>query len=86
MSTDRLTEIVNYLGAISREIGNFRSEVNSRLQTLEGRLDEVRADIRKLNRKFDVLTQDSMDLRGGHRDLEKRVEVLEGKAGITDSI
>lgn len=35
MSTDRTTEMLNYLSAISREVGEMRTEVNGRLDRIE---------------------------------------------------
>ena len=118
MSTDRFTEILNYLSAMSREIGEFRTEtgrqfadvysrldgldarmgsLETRLGNLEGRVgnletevrtgfEQVRKDIRIMNHKFDEFAIDTMDLRAEQRDLRKRTEVLEKKAGITDSV
>lgn len=50
MSTDRTTEILNYLSAMSREFGEFRQEfrqfreeVNTRFEKIETRLDRVEA-------------------------------------------
>ena len=111
MSTDRTTEILNYLSAMSREIGEFRAdtkrqfaEVNSRLDSLDARVgnldtrvgsletevrtgfEKVHTDMRMMKHKFDEFAVDMMDLRGRQRDLEKRTEVLEKKAGITDSV
>jgi hypothetical protein len=93
MSTDRLTEILNYLSAMSRDIGAFRAEVNARFDTVEPRvgniemqLREVRTDIRLMNRKFDVVAKGFMDLQAYQLDLEKRTETLERKAGITDPV
>jgi hypothetical protein len=79
MSTDRLTEVLNYLSAMSRDIGELRTEVRTGFE-------QVRSDIRHLKHKLEVLTEDSMELRTDQRDLRKRVEVLERKAGITDSV
>ena len=44
MSSDRLTEILNYVSAISRDIGAFRAEVKtqwleSRVGALEGKTE-----------------------------------------------
>ena len=46
MSTDRYTQILNYLSAMSREIGMFRTETNGRLDRLESRMGglETRMD------------------------------------------
>ena len=46
MSTDRLTEIINYLTTTSRDVGEFRAEVNARFGRVERerRLQEQRPD------------------------------------------
>ncbi len=46
MSIDRTTEILNYLSAISREVGEFRTEMNARLERMESeqRLQGQRLD------------------------------------------
>ena len=97
MSTDRLTKSLNYLSAISREIGGLRTEMNTRFTQVETRLDKfetrlgqfeaetragfetVRTDIRRMDRKFDIVTQDLMELRTDQRDLEVRMSALESK-------
>lgn len=48
MSTDRLTEILNFLSAISRDIGAFRAETNARLDSLEARVGRLETDMREL--------------------------------------
>jgi phage host-nuclease inhibitor protein Gam len=67
MSSDRLTEILNYLSAISREVGNLRTEMNTRFDQLEADtragFEAVRTDIRLLKRQFEVMTQDLMEVR-----------------------
>ncbi len=86
MSTDRFTEILNYLSAMSRDIGELRSEMRGRfdetdakLTKLEDQLTEVRSDIRHLARKVELLNQDSLDLRADAREMEVRVGALERK-------
>jgi chromosome segregation ATPase len=63
MSTDRLTEILNYLSAMSRDMGEFRQEVRDRLDKIEARLDAVEARL------------DGMETRLG--GLEKRFDYFE---------
>lgn len=72
MSTDRTTEILNYLSAISREVGELRAEMRTNFEA-------IRADLRRLERKVEVMTQDVMDVRANQRDLESRVRALESK-------
>lgn len=104
MSADRFTEILNYLSAMSREIGEFRAETKSRLDQIEVRLDKFEArfgsmerridhleteirskfddlgsDIRRLHHKFELVQEDSTELRLEQRDQRKRIEALERK-------
>jgi archaellum component FlaC len=83
MSTDRLTEILNYLSAISREVGGLRIEMNARFDKLETEMragfEEVRTDIRLLKRQLEVVTQDLMEVRRDQRDVEVRLSALESK-------
>ena len=85
MSTDRFTEILNYLSAMSREFGEFRAETKARFDSLEAEMrasfEAVRADIRHLARKIETLNQDSLDLRASQRDLEARMDAFETKQG-----
>ena len=95
MSTDRFTEILNYLSAMSREIGTFRTETNRRLDQLESRMvqletqvdtgfEEVNRRIRLLHHKFEYVHEDLMEVKVENRDLRKRVEVIEKKVGIEE--
>ena len=90
MSTDRFTEILNYLSAMSREIGTFRSETRARFESLEA---EVRSgflrtheDVRLLTEQVEVMTKDLMQVRGRQglidkrqREAEARLDSLEAK-------
>ena len=53
MSTDRNTEILNYLSAISREVGEFRQETNARLDKVEQRLDKIEQRLDKIEGQLD---------------------------------
>jgi chromosome segregation ATPase len=86
MSTDRLTEILNYLSAISRDIGELRSEMRAKFTEVEAKFaemqsnfDTIHSDIRHLSRKVDVINRDLLDLRAGQQDLEQRTDALESK-------
>ena len=83
MSTDRTAEILNYVSAISREIGAFRAETQARLERMETEMqagfEAVRTDIRLLKRQFEAMTQDLMEVRRDQRDLEVRLSALESK-------
>ena len=86
MSSDRLTEILNFLTAISRDIGAFRTETNARLDKIEARLDGLeadmsglRGDVRALTIRFDRDHAVVFETRADVRELEDRVGALEGK-------
>ena len=53
MSTDRLTEILNYVSAISREVGEFRQETNTRLEKIDQRLDKVEQRLDRIEGRLD---------------------------------
>ena len=53
MSTDRNTEILNYLSAISREVGEFRQETNARLDKVEQRLDKIDQRLDRIEGRLD---------------------------------
>lgn len=83
MSSDRLTEVLNYLSALSREIGLLRTEMRTRFDQLEAEMranfETVHADVRHLARKVELMNQDLLDLRADQRDLEVRMDALESK-------
>ena len=86
MSSDRLTEILNFLSAISRDIGAFRNETNARLDKVEARLDGLeadmsglRGDVRALTIRFDRDHAVVFDTRADVRELEDRAVAVEGK-------
>jgi hypothetical protein len=79
MSSDRLTEILNFLSAISRDIGAFRTETSARLDRLEADMSALRTDVRALTIRFDRDHAVVFDTRADVRELEDRVAALEGK-------
>ena len=79
MSTDRLTEILNFLSAISRDIGAFRAETNARVDRLEADMSGLRGDVRALTIRFDRDHAVVFETRADVRELEDRVAALEGK-------
>lgn len=72
MSTDRTTEILNYLSAISREVGEFRTETNARLDRMER---EQRLQGQRLDRIEGMLLM----MRADVGELQDRVTILENK-------
>lgn len=82
MSTDRTTEILNYLSAISREVGELRTEMRemrAEQSKLRTDLDAVRADVRMIVKQLDRIGAVVLENRADIRDVEDRVAVLEGK-------
>lgn len=72
MSTDRTTEMLNYLSAISREVGEMRTEMNKRLDRIER---EQRLQVQRLDRIEGLLLTTRADVG----ELQDRVTVLESK-------
>ena len=86
MSTDRLTEILNYLSAISREVGELRAEMNARFAQVEARLDRIENEVagmgrelRLQGRRLDRIEGLVLTTRSEVAELEDRVNVLESK-------
>lgn len=82
MSSDRTTEILNYLSAISREVGEMPTELREANVRL-GRLEvETRAVVPRLDHIESVVLQtraEELQNRADSRDLEDRVAGLESK-------
>lgn len=55
MSADRTAEILNYLSAISRDVGAFRAETQTRFDRLESRLKDVETDVREMRGEVRVI-------------------------------
>jgi septation ring formation regulator EzrA len=86
MSTDRTTEILNYLSAISREVGELRtdmnarfSEVNTRLERLEAEVTRIGREQRLQGRRLDRIESLLLTTRADIDELQERVDTLEGK-------
>ena len=79
MSTDRTTEMLNYLSAIGREVGEMRVEMNARLDHLETRFDKLEADVKEIRCDIKLLREDTHRLRLDHEETKERVVALEGK-------
>jgi hypothetical protein len=72
MSTDRTTEILNYLSAISREVGEIRADMTARLERIER---EQRLQGQRLDRIEGMLLTMPADVG----ELQDRLAVLESK-------
>jgi len=92
MSADRLTEILNYLGAMSRDFGEFRQEfrqfreetnarldrIEQRLDKMEQRLEKVEREQRQTTRRLDRIESLALTARADADELQERVAALEG--------
>ena len=86
MSTDRTTEILNYLSAISREVGELRTEMNARFAEVNTRLDRIETEVARIGReqrlqgrRLDRIEGLVLTTRGDVDELQDRVGVLEDK-------
>jgi chromosome segregation ATPase len=79
MSTDRTTEILNYLSAISREVGELRTEINSVRVEMNARLERIERELRQHGRRLDRIESLVLTTRADIDELQERVETLEGK-------
>jgi predicted nuclease with TOPRIM domain len=79
MSTDRTAEMLNYLSAISREIGEMRTEMNARFSEVNARLDRIERELRVLTRRLDRVEGAVLKIGADVDELDERVEALEGK-------
>ncbi|HZG51805.1 MAG TPA: hypothetical protein VEZ40_06690 [Pyrinomonadaceae bacterium] len=86
MSTDRTTEILNYLSAISREVGEIRTEMNSLRADMNARLDRLETGVTRIGReqrsqgqRLDRIEGMLLIMRGDVSELQDRVDTLEGK-------
>jgi chromosome segregation ATPase len=91
MSTDRFTEILNYLSAMSRDFGEFRQEfrqfreeTNARFERIEQRLDRIEERLDKVELRLDKmearaekteLRLDKMELRFERVEREQKLTV-----------
>ena len=63
--------------SVRGEVETLRREMHDETQTLR---EEMRTHFRKLETKFQLLIEDSMDVRANQRDLSKRMDELDVKA------
>jgi predicted nuclease with TOPRIM domain len=82
MDNDRTTEILNYLTAISRDVGELRVEVrqiNAHLEQPEARLTNIEREQRLQGRRLDRIEGMSLIMRADVSELQDRVSALESK-------
>lgn len=73
MSTDRTTEILNYLSAISREIGAFRTETNERFLAIETEVRDIRAEMRGMRTE---MSEVRTEMRTLNENFDRRFDKL----------
>jgi predicted nuclease with TOPRIM domain len=93
MSTDRTAEMLNYLSAISRDVGELRkemgeiraemnarfTEVNARFAEVGARLDRIEREMRQHTKRLDRIEAMTLTGRADVEDLQDRVDALEEK-------
>jgi predicted nuclease with TOPRIM domain len=86
MSTDRFTEILNYLSAMSREFGEFRQEfrqfrdeTNARFEKVEGQLETLRSEQRQMSQLLNRVVGSLFTFRADIDELQDRTTALERK-------
>ena len=65
--------------SLEAKVDNLQQEFTARWSSIEERLLEMHSDIRKIDRKFDLLNEDVMEVRSDQRDMNRRVDKLERK-------
>ena len=84
MSSDRTTEILNYVSAISREVGALRMEMKPRFEQLETEMGTVKAEMRtgfaQLETRMSGIETEMRTgfeaVRGDVRHLGRKVEIM----------
>ncbi|MCP9493973.1 MAG: hypothetical protein MSG64_05875 [Pyrinomonadaceae bacterium MAG19_C2-C3] len=71
MSNDRTAEILRYLSAMSHDIGDFRAEMNKRIDETNKRIDDLRLET---NTRIDELRAE-MNTRFDKAEREQRLVV-----------
>jgi chromosome segregation ATPase len=79
MSTDRASEMLNYLSAISREIGEMRKEMGELRAEMNARLERVERELRQQGRRLGRIEPVMLKMRADVDELDERVEALEEK-------
>jgi TolA-binding protein len=65
--------------AVEAKVDHLQQESVTNWESLREHLSEMHSDIRKLDRKFDLLNEDVMEVRSDQRDMNRRVDKLERK-------
>ena len=79
MHEDRSKEILNYLTAIAREVGDLRQETKTRLDTLDLSVKVLVSDVGELRRCSEVLDARVERFEGALDDMRRGVRLLSHK-------
>lgn len=84
MSADRDAEILRYLSAISRDIGEFRKETNERLEKLEKlaeqtneRLDKLESRMKAVEYRLKIIWREFLNMNSQLEEHDDRLHKLE---------
>jgi septal ring factor EnvC (AmiA/AmiB activator) len=83
MSTDRTAEMLNYLSAISRDVGELRKEMGELRQEVEKintRLDRIEREMRQHTKRLDRIEAMTLTGRADIEDLQDRMDAVEEKS------
>jgi predicted nucleic acid-binding Zn-ribbon protein len=76
MSTDRTTEILNYLSAMSRDIGEFRTETRTQIGELRTGMDKIGAEVVEARLDLLPVRTELLNLRSEIREVNTSVRAI----------
>src|SRR5215470_6966248 len=81
-----LAKLLNLVQSVDVRLQALEQKVNERLhdtrplwEGVQMQLTEIKSDLRRIDRKFDVLHDDVIEVRIDQRDLDQRLDRLESK-------
>ena len=81
-----LAKLLNLVQSVDIRLQALEQKVNERLhdtrplwEGVQMQLTEIKSDLRRIDRKFDVLHDDVIEVRIDQRDLDQRLDRLESK-------
>src|SRR5215210_6564348 len=66
-------------GSLESGLQEMRHELDASWHSAQSQITQIRSGIRKLDRKFNLLNQDVMEVRADQRDVNRRIDKLEEK-------
>ena len=76
MSTDRATEMLSYLSAISRDIGELRTEAQTQIVELRKGVDKANAEIIEARLDLLPIRTELLNLRSEIREVHTNVRAI----------